>query len=429
MNISKLRFIILLLFITAAGSVSFGQQEGDRIIAIVGNDVILESDLQYQLQMYARQNQVTNVTQQIIQQIFQQMLTDKIILAKAEQDSVTVKDEEVNKELDYRLKSIVEQVGSEERIQEIYGMPLVKIRLMLKDDLVKSMKTNKLKRKKFGNPVKVSDKEVRDFYTEFRDSIPPVPEEFELSHIYLARNLTQGEKLLAKEKALAILDSIKSGVDFSELAKRNSDDKGSALNGGDLGFAKKGVFVREFEEALFTLNVGEVSGVVETEYGYHIIKLLEKKGEQCHGQHILVAFKKLESSDLETINKLLGIRDSIASGRLTFEDAAKKYSQDPESAVKGGYLGFIPVDKLDSAYIDALKELEIGGISKPVRSGTDRDYGYELVLLKSKSEPHTISLDRDFERIRKFAQVYKENKAYDEWIEELKKSVYVDVKF
>ena len=114
-------------------------------------------------------------------------------------------------------------------------MPLVKIRLMLKDDLVKSMKTNKLKRKKFGNPVKVSDKEVRDFYTEFRDSIPSVPEEFELAHVYLARNLTQGEKLISKEKALIILDSIKSGVDFSELAKRNSDDKGSALNGGDLG--------------------------------------------------------------------------------------------------------------------------------------------------------------------------------------------------
>lgn len=420
---------LLPLIIFAAAGVSFGQNEGDRILAIVGNDIILESDLQYQLQLYARQNQMTSISPQIAQQIFQQLLTEKIILAKAEQDSIVVKDEEVNKELDYRIKSIVDQVGTEDRVQEIYGMPLVKIKLMLKDDLIKKLKTDKLRRRKFGNPVKVTDKEVREFYQEYKDSIPPVSEEFELSHIYLTRNLTPEEKQAAKDKALKILDSVKSGVDFSDLAKRNSDDKGSAVNGGDLGFAKKGVFVKEFEEALFTLNIGEVSNVVETEYGYHIIKLNEKKGEQYRGQHILVAFQKTEASDFETINKLKAIKDSIVSGKYTFEEAAKKFSQDPESAVKGGYLGFIAVEKLDSAYIEALNKLSTGGISDPVRSGTDKNYGYELVMLKGKNEPHKVSLDTDFERIRKFAQVYKENKAFDEWVEELKKSVYVDVKF
>ncbi len=420
--------LLPLIFLAAAG-LSYGQNEGDRILAIVGNEIILESDLQYQIQLYARQNQLTSINPVVAQQIFQQLLTEKIILAKAEQDSITVRDEEVNKELDYRIKSIVDQVGSEDRIQEIYGMPLVKIKLMLKDDLIKKLKTDKLRRKKFGNPLKVTDKEVREFYQSFKDSIPPVSQEYELSHIYLTRNLTAEEKQAAKDKALKILDSVKSGIDFSELAKRNSDDKGSAVNGGDLGFAKKGIFVKEFEEALFTLNIGEVSNVVETEYGYHIIKLIEKKGEQYRGQHILVAFQKLESSDFETINKLKAIKDSITSSRLTFEDAAKKYSQDPESAVKGGYLGSIAIEKLDSAYIEALKDLPIGGITNPVKSGNDKNYGYELIMLKGKNEPHKVSLDTDFERIRKFAQTYKENKAYDEWIEELKKSVYVDVKF
>ncbi|MCE1163990.1 MAG: peptidylprolyl isomerase [Bacteroidetes bacterium] len=429
MNRLKLGILLLPLLLLAAAGISYGQNEGDKILAIVGNDIILESDLQYQIQLYARQNQLTSINQQIATQIFQQLLTEKIILAKAEQDSITVKDEEVNKELDYRIKSIVDQVGSEDRIQEIYGMPLVKIRLMLKDDLVKKMKSDKLRRKKFGNPVKVSDKEVRDFYQEFKDSIPPVSLEYELSHIYMTRNLTPEEKLAAKEKALKILDSVKAGADFSELAKRNSDDKGSAINGGDLGFAKKGVFVKEFEEALFTLNVGEVSDVVETEYGYHIIKLIEKKGEQFHGRHILVAFQKNEASDFETINKLKAVKDSISSGKYTFEEAAKKFSQDPESAVKGGYLGFISVDKLDSAYIQGLNNIPVGGITDPIKTGTDKNYGYELVMLKSKTEPHKVSLDTDFERIRKIAQINKENKAYDAWIEELKKSVYVDVKY
>jgi len=277
LKINYFKILFLSLFFLTALNIVHAQKEGDRIIAIVGNDIILESDLQYQMQMYARQNNVTSINPAIAQQIFQQMLTDKIILAKAEQDSVIVKDEEVNKELDFRLKSLIQQVGSEQRIQEVYGMPLVKIRLTLKEDLVKKMMSDKLKRKKFSNPVKVSDKEVRDFYNTYGDSLPPASEEFEMSHIFISRKLTDGEKQISKAKALQILDSVKAGTDFSELAKRNSDDKGSAVNGGDLGFAKKGVFVKEFEEALNKLSIGEVSDVVETEFGYHIIKVTDKK--------------------------------------------------------------------------------------------------------------------------------------------------------
>ena len=179
MNINFIRTLFLSLFFLTALNYVNAQKEGDRIIAIVGNEIILESDLQYQMQMYARQNNVTTMSPVIAQQIFQQMITDKIILAKAEQDSITVKDEEVNKELDYRIKSLIQQVGSEQRIQEVYGMPLVKIRLTLKEDLVKKMMTDKLKRKKFSNPVKVNDKEVRDFYNNYKDSLPAANQEFE----------------------------------------------------------------------------------------------------------------------------------------------------------------------------------------------------------------------------------------------------------
>jgi peptidyl-prolyl cis-trans isomerase SurA len=407
----------------------YAQKEGDRIIAIVGNDIILESDLQYQMQMYARQNNVTSINPAIAQSIFQQMITDKIILAKAEQDSIVVKDEEVNKELDYRLRSLIQQVGSEQRIQEVYGMPLVKIRLTLKEDLVKKMMGDKLKRKKFSNPVKVTDKEVREFYANYKDSLPQANEEFELSHIFITRKLTEGEKEISKAMALQILDSIKAGIDFSELSKRNSDDKGSAINGGDLGFAKKGVFVKEFEEALNKLNIDEVSGIVETEFGYHIIKLKEKKGDQLRAQHILVSFKKLESSDFETIALLNGIRDSINMGKLTFEQAVVKYSQDIETKSKDGYLGFISIDKLDSNYISELKTLQIGEISKPVRSGDDMNYAYELIKVKSIVAPHKVTLETDYDRIKKYANSMKDNKAYEDWIEELKKSIYVDIKF
>jgi len=417
-----------MFFLAALNSVH-AQKEGDRIIAIVGNDIILESDLQYQMQMYARQNNLTSLNPAIAQQLFQQMLTDKIILAKAEQDSVVVKDEEVNKELDYRLKSLIQQVGSEQRIQEVYGMPLVKIRLTLKEDLVKKMMSDKLKRKKFSNPIKVSDKEIRDFYNAYKDSLPPANEEIEMSHIFMSRKITESEKQVSKTIALQILDSVKAGTDFSDLARRNSDDKGSAVNGGDLGFAKKGVFVKEFEDALNRLSVGEVSDVVETEFGYHIIKLIEKKGDLLKASHILVTFKKSAESDFSTISLLNGIKDSVESGKLTFEKAAALYSQDVETNTKGGYIGFVPVDKLDSNYVTELNNLRIDEISKPLRTGDDSNYGYELIKIKSKSAPHKLTLETDFEKIKKYASSLKENKAYLEWIEELKKSIYVDTKF
>lgn len=429
MNKKYLKILFLSLFFLTALNYVQAQKEGDRVIAIVGNEIILESDLQYQMQMYARQNNMTSLNPGIAQQIFQQMVTDKIILAKAEQDSIIVKDEEVNKELDYRLKSLIQQVGSEQRVQEVYGMPLVKIKLTLKDDLVKKMMSDKLKRKRFSNPVKVSDKEVREFYNNFKDSLPPANEEFELSHIFMSRKLTETEKELSKTKALQILDSVKAGVDFSELAKRNSDDKGSAVNGGDLGFAKKGVFVKEFDEALYKLKIDEVSDVVETEFGYHIIKLKENKGDQVRAQHILVSFKKLASSDFETISLLNNIKDSITSGKLTFEKAAALYSQDPETKSKDGYIGFVSIDKLDSNYVSELNNLQIGEVSKPTRTGDDNNYGYELVKIKSKVAAHKLTLETDYEKLKKYALALKDNKAYEAWIEEMKKSIYVDIKF
>ena len=429
MKIKFIKILFLSLFFLTAFNYVNAQKEGDRIIAIVGNEIILESDLQYQMQMYARQNNLTSINPAVGQQIFQQMITDKIILAKAEQDSITVKDEEVNKELDYRLRSLIQQVGSEQRIQEVYGMPLVKIRLTLKEDLVKKMMSDKLKRKKFANPVKVSDKEVRDFYNNYKDSLPPANEEFEMSHIFISRKLTESEKLAAKTKAQQILDSVKSGIDFSELAKRNSDDRGSAINGGDLGFAKKGVFVKEFEEALNQLNIDEVSDVVETEFGYHIIKLKEKKGDGVRAQHILVMFKKVEASDFETIALLNKIKDSIDTEKLTFEKAALLYSQDIETNTKAGYIGFVPVEKLDSNYVSEIKKLQLGEVSKPLRSGDDNNYGYELIKIKSKTEPHKLTLETDYDKLKKYATALKDNKAYEDWIEELKKSIYVDIKF
>lgn len=430
MKLQHLRFLFFILTaLFALTTESYSQKEGDRILAVVGYDIILESDLQYQVQLYARQNQLTQINPVIAQQIFQQMLTEKIIYARAEQDSITIKEDEIGKELDYRIKSMVDQLGSEKRLEEVYGMSIGKIKLTLKDDLVKKMKSDKLKRIKFQGGLRVSDKEVENFYSKYRDSIPPVSEEYELAHIFMYRKVSEAEKKAAREKAQIILDSIKNGIDFSDLAKRNSDDTQSGMNGGDLGYSKKGVFVKEFEEALYSLNIGEVSGIVETEFGCHIIKLNDKKGEQLKSQHILIAYPKFESSDMETITFLKELKLKIESGSITWDDAAKQYSQDLTTNQKGGYMGFVMLERLDSLTLEALKSLDTGKISNPLKTSEDRNYGYEILKVMKKIPSHTATLEQDYERIKKLATMFKENELMEKWVEELKKTVYVDVKY
>lgn len=418
--------LISIYFPTAA----FSQQEGDKILAVVGNEIILESDLQYQLSLYARQNRLTQIPPALAQEIFNSLITDKIILAKATQDSIQVTDDEVSKELDNRIKSLIDQVGSQARLEEVYAMSIVKIRMLLKEDLKKRMMTERLKRQKFGGGVKASDREIREFYKAYRDSLPKATEEFEVAHIFLERKVSDAEKKYAKDKAQQILDSIKKGADFSELARRNSDDSLSAIQGGNLGYVKKGSFVKPFEEAVIVLQPGEISDLVETQFGYHIIKLIDKKGDGFTSQHILVKFPKFESSDLETISFLKDLKERIQSGKITFEEAAKEYSKDENTKLKGGYLGEVGAEQLDSNTMEQIKAVSINGITDPVRITTNgTDYGYEIIKVINKTPEHDLTLEGDYDKVKRLADQFKESKELDKWINEMRESIYIDTRF
>ncbi|HQY19526.1 MAG TPA: peptidylprolyl isomerase [Ignavibacteria bacterium] len=422
----KVIFIIPLFLILS--SALFAQPEGDRIIAVVGKEIITESDFQYQLQLYARQNQLADISPYMVQQIFQSILTNKIILAKADQDSIFISEEELNRELENRIKNLIGQVGSAEKLEEMYSMSMTKIKILLKEDLEKSMKTEKLKRQKFAGGMRVSDAEVKEFYTSYGDSLPDVSEELEIAAIIMERKVSESEKKEAERIALQILDSIKNGTEFSDLARRNSADSLSAIEGGDLGIASKGTFVKEFEDAVFSLSPGEVSGIVETQFGLHIIKSNEKLGDKVKAQHILIRFPKFESSDFETLNFLNDLRDKINKGEITFEDAAKQYSDDPQAKSNGGYAGKVPAEQFDSATVEILNNLTDGQISEPIRIGSDTEYGYQIIKVISKIPPHKLTLKDDYEKVKRYAENYKENKEMESWIEELRESIYVDIK-
>ena len=421
----KIKFALILFFLTYTG---FSQQVLDKIVAVVDNEIILESELDFQTNVYASQRQLDVNTPGLKQQLLNSMIEEKLIYAQAELDSITVTEDEINQRIDYQINVFTQQYGSIANIEKIYGMNIDRIKRELRDDVRKSLMTQRLQEKNFGK-VEASKREIEDFFETYKDSIGSIPEKVNLFHIF--QNPKAGEKLKKKfrEKALALLDSIKAGKDFAELAKKYSDDPGSAAQGGDLGFVKRGVFYPEFEEVAYKLNVGQISGVVESPVGFHIIQLLERRGESIKTRHILIKIKADEDSDLKTIEFLTEVRDSIIKGDGTFQNYAKKYSEDKDTSPFGGELGTYYINQLDKSLLDVVGKMKENEISYPKRleyaPGT---YGYHIVWLKSRTAQHKADLTEDYTEIKKLADENKKQKEYEKWIESLKGKIFWEVR-
>ncbi len=421
----KIRIALLLILLSSAG---FTQQVLDKIVAVVDNEIILQSELDFQASVFASQRQLDVNTPGLKKQLLNSMIEEKLIYAQAELDSITVTEDEINQRIDYQINAFVQQYGSVANIEKIYGMSIDRIKRELRDDVRKSLMTQRLQEKNFGK-VDATKREVEEFFATYKDSIGTIPEKVKLYHIF--QNPKASEKLKKKfrDKALALLDSLKAGKDFAELARKYSDDPGSAAQGGDLGFVKKGVFYPEFEEAAFKLVEGQISGVVESPVGFHIIQLIEKRGESIKTRHILIKIKADENSDLQTIEFLTEVRDSIIKGAGTFQYFAKKYSEDKETSPFGGELGTYYINQLDKSLLDAVGTLKQGEISYPKRleygPGT---YGYHIVWLESRIPQHIADLTEDYTEIKKLADENKKQKEYLKWIETLKSKIYWEVR-
>ena len=421
----KIKFALVFTLIAVS---LCAQQTLDKIVAVVDNEIILQSELEFQVGIFASQRQLDPNTPGLKKQILNSMIEEKLIYAQADLDSVTVTEDDINQRIDYQINSFTQQYGSIANIEKIYGMSIDRIKRELRDEVRKSLMSQRLQEKNFGK-VQATRREVEDFFNTYKDSIGTIPEKVVIYHIF--QNPKASEKLKKKfyDKAVELLDSIKAGKDFSELAKKYSDDPGSAAQGGDLGFVKKGVFYPEFEEAAFKLNVGELSGIVESPIGFHIIQMLERRGESINTRHILVKIKADENADLQTIDFLSEIRDSIQKGFGTFQEYAKKYSEDKESAPFGGELGTYYINQLDKALLDAVGKLKQGEIGYPRRleyaPGT---YGYHIVWLKSRVPQHMADLEADYTEVKKLADDYKKQKEYTNWMESIKSKIFWEVR-
>lgn len=421
-------FYTSILFIIFLFSNLYSQEVLDKIAAVVDDEIIMKSEVDFQANMIAAQRKINPSDPQLRQQILNSMIEEKLVYAQALVDSITATEEEVNRQVDAQIDYFIQQYGSKERIEQIYGMSIERIKRVSRENIKKDLLVRKLQEKKFGL-VEASRKEVEEFYENYKDSLGVIPERVKLYHIF--KNPKASDLLKEKYRKLAesILDSIKQGADFAELAKKYSDDPGSASQGGDLGFVRRGVFYPEFEAAAFALNEGEISNVVESPVGFHIIQLLEKRGETIHTRHILIKIKPDDNTDLNIIEFLTSIRDSIINGKGTFSDFAKKYSDDKETAQFGGLLGDLYVNQLDKNLIDIISQLREGEISFPKRINYSNDeYGYHIVFLEKRIPQHQPDINLDYDELKNLADEYKKQKLYNEWIQELKSKIYWEVR-
>ncbi len=247
----------------------------------------------------------------------------------------------------------------------------------------------------------------------------------DISHILIQVNPSEGSIQEAYTKIYRIKDSLDAGGDFAELAKQYSEDPGSASRGGDLGFVSRGDLVKEFEEVAFSLDEGEYSDIVQTQFGFHIIQLLERQGEKIHVRHILVQLQPTQKDEQQIVQKLNGIRDSIINGEAEFEGMALEYSDDPNVQQDKGHLGKYRTDSFQiEAFETVCNSLESGEISHPFRT----DFGYHIVKLHDRQESRMVSLKKDWQQIEQLALEYKREQEFKDWLASLRETIPIDVK-
>ncbi len=418
------KFIAVLAPILVHGFLA--AQTLDRVVAVVDNDIILESELNAQVQFFLLNNKMDPKTPNLKSTVLQSMINEKLIVARAIEDSVVVTDEEVQQQLDAVIQQRVQQMGSEAKLEEMYGMPIARIKREYREEMRKNLLAQRLQQQRFGSE-QIGRFDVEEFYKTYKDSLPPVPEEVEMSQIFVKPKPSEEAKAATRAKLQSILDSLRAGADFATMAKRYSQDPGSASQGGDLGLVRRGQFVKEFESAVFALGENQISGIIETEFGYHIVQLLERRGDAVHARHILLRIERSKASDEAAIAFLDSLRTRALAGE-DFATLAKKYSENTDNNLIGGSLGTKEVDQLDKDFTAAVVNLKPGDISRPSRIPYGSSYGFQIILMRRRTPAHTMTLEQDYRKIEAIALNYRRSRDYQTWMDDLRSKIYWQVR-
>ena len=424
-------FFISILF-TAKSQDDIKGVIADEIIARVDDYIVLRSELESTyLEILSRGESISGNTKCAV---LKDLVTNKLLVAKAEIDSVIVEDGQVDQELNSRMALIINQIGSEQEIERYYNKTIAEFKKELFDDIKEQLVARKM-RQEILMDIEVSPEEVKNFYNSIpRDSLPYFSTQVKVSQIVKVPEIGQKQKDKTREELLKIRERIESGESFEILATLYSQDPGSSQNGGNLGFVGRGVFQPEFEAEVFKLKPGQVSMPVETEFGYHLIQLIERRGNLFNSRHILLQPEYSEDDTQITIDFLDSLKDLAYSESVTFEELAREHSDDKFTSSFGGYftdaMGSenVLVEELDPVVFFTIDTMNVGQISIPFESRTDDGkLAYKLIFYKEKIPPHLGNLESDYQRFRNYSLNRKQSIELDFWFNEAKKEVYIKI--
>lgn len=401
----------------------------DGIVAVVGDKAILSSELDFQMQMYAVQTGAKidkpEDARKIKQQLLTQMLNDRLILIKATQDStIKVNDSEVDDALTRRIDELKGRFPTEaefEKQLESEGYTFRELKFKLREDVRDQLLKEKLISKLLAK-VSVSKGEVENFFKTYRDSLPDHPQSIKLAHLLLqlTASKTTADSLL--NEARVLLDRTRKGESFEELARKYSQDP-SADAGGDIGAVRKGDLMPEFEKAALALNPGEISEVVKTAVGYHIIKLVGKTENQYQAKHILLLGKSSSSDSAALVMQANSIIDRVKKGE-DFGTLVKEFSADSTTRANFGELGWLAVNDLPPEFNDGLPGVANGELSKPVWIAD----GLHILKVLDRKEGRPFSLTEDWDILKEYARRQKSQTVMSAIVDEMKDKVYLDLR-
>jgi peptidyl-prolyl cis-trans isomerase SurA len=430
---------LIILVILTFGSTSMKAQDGgsllvDKIICKVDNYIILKSELERAYLEFLSRGQYT--PGDVKCEILESLIVEKVLVAKAEIDSVVVSDLEVEGTLQNRINYILSQVGgSEESIIEAYGKSLEEIKEELRDDIKNQLVSQRM-RSTVTEGIKVSPSEVKKFFNRIaKEELPYYSTEVTLGQIVKIPtvNKTEKQKIIDQLNELRA-KILKEEVTFGDMAREYSQDPGSRANGGEYPFIKRGEFAPEYEAAAFTLKPGEISKPIETDFGLHIVQLLERRGNEFRSRHILIQPQFTESDFLEAEHYLDSLKNLVEKDSISFEFLAKEYSDDQITSSSGGFMldpngvNRISVEDLEPSMFFTIDTMTVGTISKPMRYRNEQGKDVVRILFyKNKVKPHQANLSEDYQKIYAATLQSKRSNIMNEWYEGAKDEVFINL--
>ncbi|MCD6659047.1 MAG: peptidylprolyl isomerase [Lentimicrobium sp.] len=420
----KTALVLLFALLISPAFIRAQEQIIDEVVAVVGANYILQSDIEAQYIQYRMQGAIKDARATRCA-ILEDMLFQKLLLNQAELDSVQITDDQIEQTMDARFRYYIQQFGSQEKLEQFYKKPLLQIKEEFRTLVQEQLMVDEVEQK-LTKDIKVTPSEVRNFFNKIpTDSIPMIEMEYEVGQIVKEPIISKEEMEATRERLRGLRERILKGENFAALATLYSEDPGSARKGGEVGFVSRGQLYPEYEAIAFSLKKGEVSDIVKSKAGYHIIQLIERRGDMINTRHILL-MPKISDDDLARASKLLdSVANLIREQKMTFEEAALKFSDDP-GRINGGLLlnpmtgnTSFTANQLDPKVFFAIDKMNVGDVSKPMAMiNEEAKKTINLYYLKKRTEPHRANLKDDYSVIQEWALGEKKNKAINKWIGE-----------